>query len=517
MSNYKVDPQVTPESRVIQRGEELLAVGGRYRDSEAVTSSGATSSGAAADEWYKYPPQDAVDFNNQILSQLPNPTTDSEAATKLYVDQLIASVEAGEYSSILQDIEELRFEIPDVILTTTGSNDLNLAINSLTDDQVLEVRTSATYSPITIPSGVEFKVKVTDGYFPVITGQQCIQVEDGAADILLSSLILEDCTTSYQNGKGSAITFKDNHSKANDLIFHNITIRNAQGSAILLAYYNGSDYATAPSISEMSSNISIIDCHLHKATTDKIEGAAICLRGSNSAFIKNCFIDSASLGRGLHLQNSINMLVEDCYINNCDDGNGGEGIKLDQLGTISGYRNSAIIRRNRVKRCIEGIDIDDVTSVSILQDNLVSECSGEGISLDGGSANGMAAIIGNTCYNCNRGIRLENGSVCNLKKNVCYNNTVDYLIENGYTLDDSNTTSLNDTFIESFASITINDSTVSGSTVKDALDVLVTPSAGITGERPGLPLLGELYFDTTLGLPIWYSGSNWVTASGIIA
>jgi hypothetical protein len=515
MSNFKVNPQVTPETHVIKRGEDLLAVGGRYTDSKVITISGVGTSGTVED-WYMYSPQAAVDFDGQSLTNLPSPLTDNEAATKFYVDDLVSSLEISSYDTVFGKIEGLRTAVPDIVLTTTGVNDLNIAISGLTDGQVLEIQTSAVYDPITIPSGVAFSVKVAEGYAPSISGQECIRIEDGATDVILSSLIVEGCTTSYQNGKGSAITFSSNHAKADNLIFHNITIRNAQGSAILLAYYNSGDYATAPTLSQMSTNISFVGCHLHKATTDKIEGGAVCLRGTNNALIYDCYVDSANLGRGMHLQNSINMRVENCYINNCDDGNGGEGIKLDQLGTISGYRNSAIIINNTVKRCIEGIDLDDVTSVNIVQNNIVSECSGECISVDGGSfpSTGIATLVGNTCYNSNTGIRVESGAVSVLKKNVCYNNTTDYLIQNGYSLDDSNTTSLDDTFIATFASTTKNDSTVSGATVEDALETLATPAQGITGDRPGSPNIGEFYFDTTLGIPIWYDGSNWITASG---
>lgn len=508
MSNYKVNPQIQLESNVIQIGDQLYAVGGLPKKSNLVSLSGSTS----GEYWYNYPASDPVDMDGYRIESLGNPVADTDAVNKLYVDQQISTLEQFGYSDVFNQISELRSIVPDVILSTSGAGDLNTAIGALTSGQTLEIQSSAVFSSITIPSGVEFKVKVADGYFPTISGQECIKIADGASGVLLSSLIIEGCTTSYQNGRGSAITFATNYSKASDLIFHNVTIRDAQGSAVLLAYYNGGDYATAPTLSQMSSNISFIGCHLHKATTDRIEGGAICLRGMNSALVCDCYIDSANQGRGMHLQNCINLVIEECYVNNCDDGNGGEGIKLDQLGTIYGYRNSATIRNNRIKRCIEGIDIDDVTSVNVIQNNTISECSGECISVDD---TGLAALIGNTCYNSNRGIRVESGAVVTMKKNVCYNNTTDYLIQNGYTLDDSNTISLDDTFVESHASITKNDSTVSGTTVKDALEVLNTPLNGSTGGRPGSPSSGLMYFDTTLGIPVWYDGSNWVNCSGV--
>lgn len=47
------------------------------------------------------------------------------------------------------------------------------------------------------------------------------------------------------------------------------------------------------------------------------------------------------------------------------------------------------------------------------------------------------------------------------------------------------------------------------------LQVLSTPSAGTTANRPTLSLqVGQQYFDTTLGYPIWYDGTDWVDATG---
>jgi parallel beta-helix repeat protein len=429
-----------------------------------------------------------------------------------------AGGDVGGYA--LSKIEALRTSTADVILTTTNAADLNTAIAALTDGQILEIQTSAAYSPIIIPSGKSFQIKVSEGYAPTVTGQECIKIENGADDIVISGLIVENCTTSYQNGKGSAITFKDNHSKCNDIIFHNITIRNAQGSGVLLAYYNYGDYATAPTLSEMSTNLYFVECHFHKATTDIIEGGSLCLRGINNALILKCDIDSANLGRGMNLQNSINLVVAECFVCNCNDGNGGEGIKLDALGTPVGYRNSAIIKSNVVKRCIEGIDLDDATSCNVIQNNIVSECVDEGISLDGGAGpnNGIATITGNVCFKNGKGIHLESGSIANLKKNVCFENTSNYSILNGYSVDDSNTTSIDDVKITTFATIVKNDSSVSGTTIKDALDALNTTKQKIDSgaTRPASPIQGQMFFDTNLGTPrpIWYIGTGWVDATG---
>lgn len=38
--------------------------------------------------------------------------------------------------------------------------------------------------------------------------------------------------------------------------------------------------------------------------------------------------------------------------------------------------------------------------------------------------------------------------------------------------------------------------------------------SGDTASRPAAPATGWMYFDTTLGQPIWYDGSGWVDATG---
>lgn len=45
------------------------------------------------------------------------------------------------------------------------------------------------------------------------------------------------------------------------------------------------------------------------------------------------------------------------------------------------------------------------------------------------------------------------------------------------------------------------------------------PAYGVTGDRPApaAEAVGLLYFDTTLGQPVWWSGSGWVDATGVAA
>lgn len=51
----------------------------------------------------------------------------------------------------------------------------------------------------------------------------------------------------------------------------------------------------------------------------------------------------------------------------------------------------------------------------------------------------------------------------------------------------------------------------------NSIITLNTPSAGTTANRPATNLqVGQQYFDTTIGLPIWWNGSNWINAAGTV-
>jgi hypothetical protein len=46
---------------------------------------------------------------------------------------------------------------------------------------------------------------------------------------------------------------------------------------------------------------------------------------------------------------------------------------------------------------------------------------------------------------------------------------------------------------------------------------IIVPSSGITADRPIENLqIGQYYFDTTIGRPIWWNGTNWINASGTV-
>ena len=46
---------------------------------------------------------------------------------------------------------------------------------------------------------------------------------------------------------------------------------------------------------------------------------------------------------------------------------------------------------------------------------------------------------------------------------------------------------------------------------------ITVPPSGTTANRPTERLeVGQYYFDTTLGIPIWYDGTDWVDATGTV-
>lgn len=54
-------------------------------------------------------------------------------------------------------------------------------------------------------------------------------------------------------------------------------------------------------------------------------------------------------------------------------------------------------------------------------------------------------------------------------------------------------------------------------TVDNFTQAVIVPSAGLTADRPIDRLqVGQFYFDVTLSIPIWWSGTDWVDATGTV-
>ena len=339
---------------------------------------------------------------------------------------------------VLNQIQLMLEAIPDVTLTTSGAADLQTAITALLDGQLLEVKTNATYSPITLPAGKAFKVRVASGYKPRISGTNCITLANSAANIIFSGFLINTYTTGDTNSLGAGICLQ-HQGVVNDIIFHNITFDEVTaGSAVMLSYHQtiGGDTYNAPvALAEMSNRVSFVNCNFYKACKDGVEGAALALRGINCALVHGCFINGANLiSRGIQLQDSINALVENNEVKNIAGVNG-KGILLDELGAIVGYRNSWICRYNKVTIATQGIDNDDNCNVWVYG-NTISQCSIDGIHLKG---NSRGVFENNIVYGCLYGFHTEVGAICELKNNDSFANIGNnYYMENGYVPDASN-------------------------------------------------------------------------------
>jgi hypothetical protein len=57
--------------------------------------------------------------------------------------------------------------------------------------------------------------------------------------------------------------------------------------------------------------------------------------------------------------------------------------------------------------------------------------------------------------------------------------------------------------------------------IDNITQALIIPDAGLTADRPISTTfiklqIGQQYFDTTIGRPIWWNGTNWINAAGTV-
>lgn len=381
----------------------------------------------------------------------------------------------------LRNIEKMYEGTADIILTTTGAGDLQSAIASLTDGQILEIAANATYDPIVFPSGKSFRIRTKFGYNPKITGAHCIGINNGASNIVVSGLTIEtpNNTGGNNNYTGTAITFAQQNAIVDNIVFHNITIKNTvSGSSVMLSYHwsvGGDLYYNPPQLNELSTRVAFIDCNIYKGCLDGGEGACLSVRGlRNSLFLNNTIDNDNDAGRGIQLQGCLDCLVEGNKIYNIG-GSNAEGLKIDQIGT-SPFRQSVYFLNNYIQNAIEGIDCDDNVSALVIN-NICCNCTDEGISLDGGTPEAYGILIGNTCYDCGSGILFESGSLGYLTKNNCFKNTTNFNMLNGYSPDSSNI-SVNTRSVHIIGAETITgDKTFTGKF--ETSKIKITPEGGI--------------------------------------
>jgi hypothetical protein len=52
--------------------------------------------------------------------------------------------------------------------------------------------------------------------------------------------------------------------------------------------------------------------------------------------------------------------------------------------------------------------------------------------------------------------------------------------------------------------------------VRRLINLALEPETAATGDRPTGVRIGTSIFDTTLGIPVWWDGSDWVSADGTV-
>lgn len=117
-------------------------------------------------------------------------------------------------------------------------------------------------------------------------------------------------------------------------------------------------------------------------------------------------------------------------------------------------------------------------------------------------------------------IQTSGGSIGNIVINStsaaapAYNCTFEHSVQPGSTL------TLNGPYIvinADISSIPLQSLIISGGTTLNVIK-RINPNYffGITVDRPPTPYIGEQWFDTTVGLPIWWNGASWINAAGVV-
>ena len=387
------------------------------------------------------------------------------------------SLIGGSADNIIGTIEA-KLQLPYTVLhTDTDPDSLNTTIQALADKAILEVNSSIVYNPISIPADKELIIRPTLGKCINLTGTGCIKLMNGARDVIIAGVTIQNCTTVNGNYQGAGITFGEIHAKVSNISFYNISIDTVlAGSGVMLSYHwseSGDDYATANTIEECSSIVRFINCCFYAASKDNTEGASLSLRGIIGTFINNChFRDNTLSMRQIQLQNCISSYIAYSNIRNTAiSGTNSEGIKLDELGTCS-FRSSGYIRNNVIKNAVEGIDIDDKVDALVF-DNICYECTEEGISIDDSAT---AVIARNLVYNCrydanSAGYRIEAGAIVSMHQNNSVNNRIAYRIQNGYVLSTGNSSSIDDIILKDSAkNLVYSGNILTAFNVKEAID-----------------------------------------------
>jgi len=325
---------------------------------------------------------------------------------------------------------------------------LQTAINALVDGDILEIQVSDAYTPITLPAGKSFSIRVLSDCVVTISpvvGQSAITIADGAGSIVVNDLVIDGALGDGAHGRGSGVRIAD-QGRATDVYFHNITFHNCATSPVDVSYWQDAAYANPYAFpANFSTRICFYKCHFAHAKSQNIEDAMLLMRGIQFAYIGDCDLDMQSASgdspaesRGIMLQRSIDYYIEKNRVMNGRTGNG-EGIKINGLA-VGAYDNTGYIVDNYVKNCVQGIDCDDQAS-AVVADNVVYDCGTHGIVSTKPSSN--LILLSNSVCNCATGFGLAGAGAFVAYGNRSFNNsTVNYDV----AVNSSNTINIEDTW-----------------------------------------------------------------------
>lgn len=150
----------------------------------------------------------------------------------------------------------------------------------------------------------------------------------------------------------------------------------------------------------------------------------------------------------------------------------------------------------------------NTTGATILNGRPVRITGGQGVTPLISLANGLGGIVGVATED------IPNNTTGRVTTFGVVNDIDTSAFADGNSLYASATGTLTTTLTGSFVGVVLNASLPDGRIL--VFPSAVTHSSGTTAQRPTVVPVAFMYFDTTLGIPVFWRGATWVNASGAV-